>query len=70
MTGVQTCALPIYIPVAEFIYGKFEGNIITLPEADIWKSTSVEPDIIVTDTNTNALVSVNVYQSIVNSQSR
>ena len=57
-------------PVAEFIYGVFDGNIVTLPEADIWKSTSVEPDIIVTDTNTNEIVDIKVYQSIVDSQAR
>jgi hypothetical protein len=58
------------VPVAEFLFAVFDGNIITLPEADIWKSTNVEPDIIVTDTNTTEYTTVEVLQSIVNSQAR
>jgi hypothetical protein len=57
-------------PVAEFLYGGFHGNIVTLPEADIWKSTNVDPDIVVTDTNSIETTRFEVYQSIVNSQSR
>jgi hypothetical protein len=57
-------------PVAEFMFAVYDGNIITLPEADIWKSTNVDPDIIVTDTNTTEYTSVEVYQSVVNSQRR
>lgn len=57
-------------PVAEFMFAIFDGTIITLPEADIWKSTNVDPDIIVTDTNTTEYTSVEVYQSVVNSQKR
>lgn len=57
-------------PVAEFMFAVYDGTIITLPEADIWKSTNVDPDIIVTDTNTTEYTTINVYQSIVNSQSR
>lgn len=57
-------------PVAEFLYASFQGNIVTLPEADIWKSTNVDPDIIVTDTNSIETTKFEVYQSIVNSQAR
>ena len=58
------------VPVAEFLFAVFDGTIITLPEADIWKSTNVEPDIVVTDTNTTEYTSVEVFQSIVDSQRR
>jgi hypothetical protein len=57
-------------PCAEFLYASFRGTIVTLPEADIWKSTNVDPDIIVTDTNSIETTKFEVYQSIVNSQSR
>ena len=57
-------------PVAEFLYAVFDGNIITLPEADIWKSTTESPDIIFTDTANNEYTSVNIYESVVDSQSR
>lgn len=57
-------------PLAEFLYAKFNGNIITIPEADIWKSTNVDPEIVVTDSDTVEYTSIKVYQSIVNSQSR
>jgi hypothetical protein len=57
-------------PCAEFLYAVFDGNIVTLPEADIWKSTNVDPDIIVTDTNSIETTQFEVYQSIVNSQAR
>lgn len=58
------------VPVAEFLFAVFDGNIITLPEADIWKSTNVDPDIVVTDSNTTEYTSTQVLQSIVNSQKR
>ena len=64
MTGVQTCALPI------FLYAVFDGQIIMFPEADIWKDTKTDPNIIIADENTIETTTVNVYQSIVNSQAR
>lgn len=57
-------------PVAEFLYAVFEGNILTLPDADIWKDTNTSPTIVVSDMNTIETTTINVYQSIVNSQSR
>lgn len=59
-----------YAPVAELLYAVFEGNIITIPEADIWKSTNVAPDIIISSTDTTEYTTVEVYESIVNSQTR
>lgn len=59
-----------FSPVAEFLYAAFEGNIIMTPEADIWYSTYKDPDIIITDEGLNELTLNNIYQSIVNSQSR
>lgn len=59
-----------YAPISEYLYAVFEGNIITSPEADIWKSTLVAPDIILTDTNTNEYTTVSVYESVVDSQVR
>lgn len=57
-------------PVAEFLFGKFDGNIVTLPEADIWKSSNVDPDIVYTDSDTVEYTHIKVYESIVDSQSR
>lgn len=35
-----------YVAVNDFVYGVFEGSIVTVPEADIWKSTTLVPTII------------------------
>lgn len=59
-----------FAPLAEFLYGGFEGNIIMSPDADTWYSTKKSPDIIITDESVGLLTLNNVYQSIVNSQSR
>lgn len=57
-------------PIAEFLYGVFDGKIIMFPEADIWKSTEVDPPIIVTDVDTTEHTQIKVFSSQVNSQSR
>lgn len=57
-------------PVSEFLYAVFEGNIFTLPEADIWKDTKTDPTIVITDSNQIETTRINVYQTIVNSQAR
>jgi hypothetical protein len=59
-----------FSPVAEFLYAVFEGNIIMSPESDIWYSTKVAPDIIVTDRGLDQFALANIYQSIVDTQSR
>lgn len=59
-----------FSPCAEFLYAVFDGNIIMTPDADIWYSTKKSPDIIVTDEGVNQFTINNIYQSIVNSQSR
>lgn len=58
------------VPISEFLYASFDGNIVTLPEADIWKSTNADPDIIITDTNTIEHTTLNVFQTTINSQTR
>lgn len=57
-------------PIAKDLYAVFDGNILTIPEADIWKDTTVDPEIIVTDSNQIETTTINVYQAIVNSQAR
>jgi hypothetical protein len=57
-------------PVAEFLYAVFDGNIQTLPDADIWKDTKTDPTIVISDQNTIETTTINVYQSIVDSQAR
>lgn len=59
-----------FAPLAEFLYGGFEGNIIMSPESDTWYSTSQSPDIILTDVVVDTLPASNILQSIVDSQSR
>ena len=59
-----------FSPVAEFLYAVFEGNIIMSPESDIWYSKTMAPDIIVTDSGLDQYALANIYQSIVNIQSR
>lgn len=59
-----------FAPLAEFLYAGFEGNIIMSPEADIWHSTTQSPDIILTDEGVGQMAFSNLFQSIVNSQSR
>jgi hypothetical protein len=34
-------------PVAEYLYADFRGQIVTIPEADIWKDTTVLPDVVI-----------------------
>jgi len=31
-------------PIAEYLFADFRGDIVTIPEADIWKNTTVIPD--------------------------
>lgn len=59
-----------FSPIAEFLYAVFEGNIIMSPEADIWYSTRKSPDIILTDQGLDQFALANIYQSIVDTQSR
>lgn len=59
-----------FAPLAEFLYGGFEGNIIMTPESDVWYSVKQAPDIIITDESVGVQALANIYQSIVNSQSR
>jgi hypothetical protein len=59
-----------FAPVCELLHSTFRGSIFTLPEADNWKSTNTAPDIIMTDTSNSEHTHVQVYQSLVNSQSR
>lgn len=59
-----------FAPLAEFLFGGFDGNIIMTPESDIWYSTSVSPDIIVTDNGVDQRGIANILSSIVDSQSR
>lgn len=59
-----------FSPVAEFLYSVFDGNLIMTPEADIWYSTTQAPDIILTDRGLDQFALANIYQSIVNTQSR
>ena len=59
-----------FLPLAEFLYASFEGNILMSPDADIWHSTNKSPDIIYTDEGINTLTINNIYQSIVNVQKR
>jgi hypothetical protein len=59
-----------FSPVAEFLYAVFDGNIITLPDADIWYNTKQAPDIVVTDEGVDQFTLDKIYQSIVNSQQR
>lgn len=68
--AISQTAASKFAPLAEFLYGGFEGNIIMIPEADIWYSTKADPDIILTDERINQLTVSNLFQSIVNSQSR
>jgi hypothetical protein len=35
-----------YVSVNDFVFGVFEGTIVTLPESDIWKATTLVPTII------------------------
>jgi hypothetical protein len=72
-TQVRYISQPLaskFAPVAEYLFGAFYGTIFTLPEADIWKSTNTAPDIVISDTDTNEYTNVNIYQTVVNSQSR
>jgi hypothetical protein len=59
-----------FSPVAEFLYAVFDGNIITVPDADIWYNTRQAPDIVVTDEGIDQFTLDKIYQSIVNSQQR
>ncbi len=59
-----------FAPLAEFLYGGFEGNIIMSPESDNWYSTKKAPDIIFTDDGVGQVTTRQTLQSIVNSQSR
>lgn len=59
-----------FSPVAEFLYAVFDGNIVTVPDADIWHSTTQAPDIVLTDEGVNQFTLNDIYQSIVNSQQR
>lgn len=34
-------------PIAEYLFADFRGDLITIPEADIWKDTTVLPDIVI-----------------------
>jgi hypothetical protein len=34
-------------PVAEYLYAGFRGDIVTIPEADMWKDTTVLPDTVI-----------------------
>jgi hypothetical protein len=66
--------------VAEFLYASFNGKIFCLPEADIWKSVTKMPDIIVVDEVSREHVNFEVqaiqdpngtfYDTIVDSGSR
>lgn len=35
-----------YVSVNDFVYGVFEGSIVTVPESDVWKSTTLVPTVI------------------------
>lgn len=59
-----------FAPLAEFLYGGFDGNIVMAPDSDIWYSTTQSPDIILTDIITDTLPSSDILRSIVNSQRR
>lgn len=59
-----------FAPLAEFLYGGFEGNIIMSPESDNWYSTKKAPDIIFTDDGVGQVTTQQTLRSIVNSQSR
>lgn len=59
-----------FTQLADTLYATYIGNIITLPEADNWKSINTDPTIIVTDKDTVEYTTVKVYQSVVNSQER
>lgn len=67
-------------PVSEFLYAAFDGKIYCLPEADIWKSITKSPDLIVIDEVVNEHVNFEVlelqdpegtyYDTVVDSGSR
>lgn len=59
-----------FAPVAEYLYASFRGTIVTLPEADIWKSVNTAPTVVISDTDTNEYTSVNLFQTVVDSQKR
>lgn len=69
-----------WAPVSEFLYASFDGKIYCLPEADIWKSITKQPDIVNIDEVTNEYVNFTIleiqdpdgtfYDTIVDSGSR
>lgn len=59
-----------FAPLAELLYGGFEGQIVMSPESDTWYSTTKSPDIVITDEVVDTLPGSNVLQSIVDSQRR
>lgn len=59
-----------FAPLAELLYASFLGTIYTQPEADIWKSVNTAPEIVLTDTQNTEYTIINVYESIVDSQTR
>jgi hypothetical protein len=34
-------------PITEYLFADFRGDIITIPEADIWKDTTLLPDVVI-----------------------
>jgi len=68
--AVTQAAASKFAPLAEFLYGGFEGNIVMSPDSDTWYSTKAAPNIIITDEGVGVTTLANVYQSIVNAQSR
>lgn len=56
-------------PVADYLFASFEGNLYTVPEADIWKDTQVQPETLL-NTNNVTNSTTNVIQIDTNSVNR
>lgn len=52
-----------WAPVAEYMFASFKGKIFCLPEADIWKSVTKKPDLVVVDEVNNEHVNFDVVEA-------
>lgn len=58
-------------PVADYLFSSFEGQLYTVPEADIWKETNVQPNTLINaDLVNETLTTARVIQRDVKSRNR